>query len=107
MAELFPGLESFEWDKGNITKNWEKHRVTHFECEEVFFNEPLVVKEDTGHSGTENRQYVLGKTDNARLLFIVFTIRGRKIRVISARDMSIKERRAYNEAVKKIAEIQE
>ena len=107
MFDIFADIEGFEWDRGNITKNWENHRVAYSECEEVFFNEPLIVKEDKEHSTTENRYFVLGKTDNERLLFIVFTLRGKKIRVISARDMSIKERRIYNEKIKKDSEIQE
>lgn len=75
-------VEGFDWDKGNIEKNWKRHKVTHIECEEVFFNRPLVVKEDKPHSRTEERYYVLGKTDDYRLPLVGFTIRGNKIRVI-------------------------
>jgi len=89
------GAESFEWDEANIAKNWEKHKVSHFECEEIFFNEPLVVAPDEIHSKHETRRYALGKTNQERLLFVVFTMRGKKIRVISARDMNKKERRYY------------
>lgn len=95
--DLLSWVEGLDWDEWNIKKNWERHRVTHIECEEVFFNEPLVVKEDTGHSKTEDRYYLLGRTDSDRFLFVVFTIRHNKIRIISARDMSKKERRLYNE----------
>ncbi|HCC69247.1 MAG TPA: hypothetical protein DEP99_05110 [Nitrospiraceae bacterium] len=103
---IFSEIEGFEWDEGNISKSWIKHGVTYFECEEVFFNEPLIVKIDKVHSGEEDRYYVLGKTDMERLLFIVFTIRGKRIRVISARDTNKKERRLYYETVKKDTEIQ-
>ena len=44
---------------------------------------------------TENRFYVLGQTDSGRLLFLVFTVRKDKLRIISARDMNKKERRVY------------
>jgi hypothetical protein len=88
----FDLLEGFEWDEGNLTKNWEKHRVSIAECEQVFFNRPLVVADDERHSGQETRYYILGKTDTGRELFIVFTIRRRRVRVISARDMNKKER---------------
>src|SRR5574337_1778568 len=98
--DIFLDLDGFEWDKGNLLKNWEKHNVSHVECEEVFFNIPLVVKEDAAHSAKENRYYVLGKTDENRLLFIVFTKRANKIRVISARDMRKKERTIYEESEK-------
>jgi len=85
----------FEWDKGNVEKNWKKHRVTFWECEQVSFNEPLIVAADARHSEGENRFYALGRTDEKRFLFVVFTIRGSMIRVISARDMSLKERKEY------------
>jgi len=85
----------FDWDEGNLDKNWEKHRVAFWEAEEVFFNQPLVVAFDPGHSGLEDRYYCLGRADAGRLLFVVFTLRGSLIRVISARDMNRKERRIY------------
>ncbi|MBU0700608.1 BrnT family toxin [bacterium] len=91
----FSQTKGFEWDEGNINKNWEKHKVTHIECEEIFFKEPLIVQQDTTHSILEERYFALGKTDKDRLLFVIFTIRGDKIRVISARDMNKKERRCY------------
>lgn len=85
----------FEWDEGNFDKNWAKHKVTPYECEQVFFNQPIIVAPDAPHSGAESRFYVLGKTDAGRLLFVVFSVRRRKIRVISARDMTRKEREVY------------
>lgn len=72
-----------------------------------FFNEPLIVTKDEPHSIVEVRYFVLGKTDKERLLFIIFTIRGKKIRIISARDMSKKERRIYYEQIKENSQIQE
>jgi len=87
--------EGFQWDKGNAPKIWNRHQVTPIECEELFFNRPLVISEDLGHSVKEQRLYALGRTDDGRRLFVVFTIRERLIRVLSARDMSRKERKAY------------
>jgi uncharacterized protein len=86
---------SFEWDNGNITKNWDKHDVSTGECEQIFFNKPLIVKRDKEHSELENRYYVLGRTNMNRLLFAVFTIRNEKIRIISARDMTVSEIERY------------
>jgi len=86
----------FDWDSGNINKNWLKHKVSPVECEQIFFNHPLVIQDDIIHSKTEKRYYALGKTDLKRTLFIAFTIRNNFIRVISARDMSRKEREVYN-----------
>ena len=95
--DIFSRVEGFDWDKGNIRKSWDKHKVSPVECEEIFFNAPLVVKDDEAHSTKENRYYALGKTDGGRFLFVVFAIRGKKIRIISARNMSRKERRVYHE----------
>jgi hypothetical protein len=91
-------LDGFEWDDGNITKNWDRHQVSSTECEEVFLNKPLLLADDVRHSASEVRNYALGQTDNGRLLFIAFTVRGTRIRVISARPMSGKERQIYGQA---------
>jgi uncharacterized DUF497 family protein len=85
----------FQWDKGNIDKNWIAHKVSSFECEQIFFNIPLIAYLDKRHSQSEKRYFTLGKTDADRFLFIVFTIRKRQIRIISARDMNKKERQVY------------
>ena len=61
---------------------------------QVFFNQPLIAP-DTKHSQVEERFFALGRTDMDRYLFLVFTMRGRKIRIISARDMNKKERKIY------------
>ena len=95
--EILSQCVGFEWDKGNIDKNWKKHKVSPAECEQVFFNHPLVVQNDIAHSKTEKRYYAVGRTDSKRNLFIAFTIRNKHIRVISARDMSRKEREVFND----------
>lgn len=92
------GLKGFEWDAGNKDKNEAKHGVTNIECEEVFFNRPLLLSEDERHSGREKRYAALGVTHGKRLLSAVFTIRGGKIRVISARPMSRRERETYEKS---------
>ncbi|MFZ5820709.1 MAG: BrnT family toxin [Chloroflexota bacterium] len=90
-------LAGFDWDNGNRDKNWEKHQVLAIECEEVFFNLPLLLQSDDAHSQKEPRFYVLGHTAAGRRLFIAFTVRDDNIRVISARDMSKKERAIYEQ----------
>ena len=98
----------FQWDKHNIQKNWEKHKVSPSESEQAFFNTPLIVAADVKHSKKEERFYALGKTDLDRRLFLAFTIRKRLIRVISSRDMTKKERRIYEKREKeKNSSIQE
>ena len=87
----------FEWDKGILLENWEEHGVTGSECEQIFFNNPQIVAPDLKHSGKEDRYFVLGQTDTGRLLYVVFMIRKTSVRIISARDMSRKERKAYEQ----------
>lgn len=84
----------FEWDAGNAEKNWLRHRVSPAECEQVFFNRPLVYEDDF-HSQEEVRYYALGQSDAGRLLFLVYTLRDERVRVISARDMTRRERKEY------------
>ena len=92
MNELIKNCEGFLCDEGNIDKNWIKHKVARLECEEIFFNLPLLIGDDSTHSIIEKRFYALGKSKGERYLFISFTIRDNLIRVISARDMNRKER---------------
>jgi len=98
---LLDECEGFNWDEGNSEKNWSKHKVSRIECEQVFFNLPLLISIDEKHSEKENRWYLLGKTDLSRNLFVVFTVRDNLIRVISARDMNKKESKIYDEESKK------
>ena len=91
-------ITGFDWDDGNQDKNWLKHRVSNRECEELFFNLPLIVANDKQHSQLERRFFALGKTNVGRRLFITFTIRDKLIRLISARDMSRRERETYAKA---------
>ncbi len=91
-------VTGFDWDENNREKNWLKHQVSASECEEVFFNLPLLLSPDPAHSQKEPRYYVLGHTSAGRRLFMAFTIREDKIRVISTRDMSKKERIIYEQA---------
>lgn len=98
----FDKIEGFDWDEGNARKN-EKHSVTQAEAEQVFFNEPLFITEDEEHSQSEHRYRALGQTTKERLLTVIFTLRqdGSLVRVISARDMSTKERRLYENETEK------
>lgn len=93
-------ISGFDWDDGNIYKNEKKHGLKWQLIEEVFFNEPLLLLEDLKHSEDEYRCFALGYTDDSMYLFIVFTKRAEKIRVISARAMNKRERTIY-EQVKK------
>jgi len=95
MLNIVYDCVGFDWDDDNLDKNWYRHDVTNQECEELFFNVPLIVANDARHSTEEQRYIALGKTDKERWLFIAFTVRTSLIRVISARDMNEKEARKY------------
>lgn len=90
-------VEGFQWDDGDRRKSDDKHGVSQAEAEQVFFNEPLLVVEDPRHSLSEPRMHALGMTAAGRRLHVTFTLRGdgTLIRLISARDMSRKERVRY------------
>lgn len=91
----FAACTGFDWDENNAVKNWERHRVTPEEAEDIFFHDPLVVRSDAAHSKHEKRYWALGKTARQRRLFAAFTIRKRLIRIISVRDMSRREIEDY------------
>jgi uncharacterized DUF497 family protein len=74
-----------------------RHEVQQSEAEQALLNTPLVANVTTKHAATEPRYIALGQTDTGRLLTVVFTIRGTRIRVISARAMSKPERKIYGQ----------
>jgi uncharacterized DUF497 family protein len=92
-------ITGFDWDAGNARKSAEKHDVGQGEAEQVFFNEPLLMVPDARHSAEEQRIHVLGRADDGRLLHVTVTLphNETKMRVISARDMSRKERSYYEQ----------
>jgi len=95
---LFSDPLLFDWDAGNAEKSWERHRVRGHECEEIFGQQPLLVSGDLAHSAGESRYLALGTTRMGRGLSVVFRIRAGRVRVISAREMSRRERRIYDQA---------
>ena len=94
---VFTQIISFQWDEGNARKSEERHGVSQWEAEQVFANEPLLVVHDFQHSQSEQRYNALGCTASGRLLHVTFSLRNHNaaIRVISARDMSRRERNRY------------
>lgn len=91
-TRVFAGIRGFDWDEHNSGKIWRQHGVTPRECEEVFLLAPRVA-EDPRHSGTEIRRVAFGPTAIGRRLAVVFTQRGDRIRVVTARDQSRRERK--------------
>lgn len=106
MKDILYNCKGFQWDDGNSDKNWYLHQVTDSECEQLFFNLPLIIASDTEHSQQEQRYYALGRTDADRWLFIAFTLRDNLIRVISAREMNRREVGKYAERIKRDTDFQ-
>ncbi len=96
--DRFLNWEGFDWDEGNLVKNWEKRGVSASECEQVFFNNPLIAGLDEKHLDQEPRYNALGITDAGRKLFLAFTVKTTLVRIISARDMSRRERKVFDKS---------
>ena len=105
MIYHFPFVVGFDWDEGNKSKNFQKHGISNSECEQIFFNEPLIVLDDTRHSQKERRYAAFGFTDYNKKLTVIFTMRSNLIRIISARTMSKKEREFYGKFIEKNTEV--
>ncbi len=92
-------LLKFDWDQWNVQKNETKHGVSKLEAESLFFDDYLVIFEDIIHSKkNEKRWIVYGLSINKRILMCAFTIRNKKVRIISCRSASRKERIIYEKA---------
>ena len=91
------GLEGFDWDADNWRKSELKHGVAANEVEEVLLADPLC-QADSRHSESEQRYVALGSTSEGRRLLVAFTIRQTRVRVVSARPMSRRERLIYEAA---------
>ncbi len=90
----------FKWDKGNLDKSYAKHGITPKEAEEIFISEETFVVPDVKHSQKEDRFIILGKSAAGRSLFVVFTIRKNKVRIVSTRRMHKREVEKYEKAKK-------
>ena len=87
----------FEWDEGKAKLNIEKHGID-FETATIVFNDPLaLIFNDVWHSVDEAREIIIGHDLNYRLLLVCFTERNDRIRIISARLATKKERQDYEQ----------
>jgi uncharacterized DUF497 family protein len=87
----------FTWDPAKATANLRKHGVSFEDASTVFRNPLAKVLPDPTHSEQEQRSLILGHSAGGRLLLVVFTERHDRIRIISAREASARERREYEE----------
>jgi uncharacterized DUF497 family protein len=87
----------FTWDPGKAAANLRKHGVAFEDASTVFRNPLAKVLPDPTHSEEEQRSLIFGHSAGGRLLLVVFTETEERIRIISARDASARERREYEE----------
>lgn len=92
-------IVGFEWDEWNTEKSYKKHGILPNEAEEIFLDDNILILEDVEHSKQEKRFEAIGKVIEGRILFLAFTLRRDKIRIISARAANQKERRKYEQAI--------
>jgi len=86
---------AFEWDQRKDSANRRKHGVGFAEAT-VVFDDPLSITiSDPDHSGDEERYVIIGMSSEQTLLVVVHTIRGERIRLISARTATAHERHKY------------
>lgn len=89
----------FEWDPQKATKNLRKHEVSFTEAATVFDDPLSITVADPDHSAEEDRLIIVGQSYRRRLLIVSFAERGDRIRIISARELTRVERRAYEEEI--------
>lgn len=87
----------FEWDPAKAKANEEKHGVSFFEACEVFDDDYSSSVRDPDHSEDEDRYLIFGLSRSGKYLVVSYTERGNRIRVISVREMTPRERRAYEQ----------
>jgi hypothetical protein len=91
----------FEWDPAKADANVAKHGVTFEEALTVFMDPLARIHGDPDHSEGEAREIIVGHSIQQRLLLVSFVERGEKVRLISARLATTRERKAYEEKDKK------
>lgn len=85
----------FEWDFNKAKANIEKHHVSFEDAATVFGDKNALTIDDVFHSQNEKREVTIGKSANNHILVVVHTIRGKNLRIISARKANKKERIQY------------
>ena len=87
----------FDWDPNKAEKNWLDHRVSFSEAVSVFRDPLSVTVPDPDHSLGENRYIIVGRSENDRPLIVAHADSSSVVRIISARALTPRERRQYEE----------
>jgi uncharacterized DUF497 family protein len=89
----------FEWDNNKAESNILKHGITFEEAVTVFADPYLLFTEDSKNSLREEREWAIGESEKGSILVVIFTMRDEKIRIISARKATKRERKRYEEGI--------
>ncbi len=88
----------FEWDESKAVRNFAKHGVS-FEEAATVFGDPLSdTFDDPDHSADERRFIIIGTSENGRMLTVAHSDDGATVRIISARELTRRERKFYEES---------
>ena len=87
----------FEWDEEKATVNFKKHAVSFEEAKTVWDDYFYIDLFDGEHSIEENRFLIIGESKEERLLIVSYTERENRVRIISARELTPKERKDYEQ----------
>jgi uncharacterized DUF497 family protein len=87
----------FEWDPGKASRNLKDHKITFEEAATVFGDPLSLTLPDPDHSNDESRFITVGNSIDGKLLLVSHTDRDEKIRIISAREATKRERKFYEE----------
>jgi hypothetical protein len=90
----------FEWDAAKAAENEKKHGVAFDEALTVFADSLARIFDDPDHSEEEVREIIVGHSGQQRLLLVSFIERPGRVRIISARPVTRRERKAYEEGTK-------
>jgi len=89
----------FEWDENKAESNFLKHGIQFEEAVKVFADPYLMFTEDFSHSQGEEREWAIGEAEDGSIVVVVFTIRGERIRLISARKATKRECQQYESGI--------
>jgi uncharacterized DUF497 family protein len=89
--------QQFEWDAAKAVRNLKKHGVSFEEAVSVFADPLALIYDDPDHSTSEKRAIIVGRSTQGALLVVGFTDRSDRVRIITARTATARERRHHEE----------
>jgi hypothetical protein len=94
-------MVKFEWDSAKATTKFRKHRVSFIEASGAFYDPLGITIFDPEHSHEEDRFITIGLSATGRIVMVAHADRGDRIRIISARELTRRERREYEDEIQK------